>query len=245
MGEIKGEYLAWNSALGSAGSVCHCPLHTGTAGAAAQLQINPSTNCQYQFQPMQSFLRPDHATHLKEEPSPSSALSHPVGSAVLPRVLQSPGKFLLLEEFQRAEMHPGLGAEPPGRTTKDSWSNRGTGERFQTTSLYHALSSLNCTVQREPLAPYQTYFHSFCAGINNNGKSCTPFPVTLLYQLSLVFRQHDSSLFTVTLWTDPECSCSCDTAAWACSTHSCDRYSSHVLSCFWSLAIKHLLSTGK
>lgn len=80
---------------------------------------------------MQGFLRPDHATHLKEEPSPSSAPSHPMGSAVLPRVLQSPGKFLLLEEFQRAEMHPGLGAEPPGRTTKDSWAIVGLERDFK------------------------------------------------------------------------------------------------------------------
>lgn len=36
--EIKGEYIWRGSpASGSAGSVCHCPLQTGTAGAAAQL----------------------------------------------------------------------------------------------------------------------------------------------------------------------------------------------------------------
>lgn len=49
---------------------------------------------------MQNFLRPDHVIYLEEGPSPSSALMHLTSLAVLPTVLQSHGKFLLVGEFQ-------------------------------------------------------------------------------------------------------------------------------------------------
>lgn len=91
-----------------------------------------------------------------------------------------------MEEFQWAEMQsPSLLAEPP------KIHGAILGLEISKISLHHALSSLNCTVQREPSASYQTSTLSKQELIIM--ARIIPFPVPPLYQLSVIFGQNDST----------------------------------------------------
>lgn len=141
---------------------------------------------------MQDFLRPGQVANLKEGLSPSSAQTSWVGQCC-PTVLQSRGKFLLVEEFQWAEMHPGLGAEPqpPGRTTKDPWSNSGIGNFKKFLCIMHwahwiELYRGNLQLHTRLTSTLSTQELIIMARI-------IPFRVPPLYQLSLIFGQNDST----------------------------------------------------
>lgn len=194
---------------------------------------------------MHNFLSSGHVTCDKDVPSPSTALAHLRSSAAL---LHSPANVRGVPVVRRASVELQCS---PGWVWSPSLQADSQKARETVVGWERGFTTLLCVV------------HWGCCMVLGNRRNiwhCTRFTRILSIQAILTARitfpprsasvpgESDFSdrmiMFTVTLWADPGCSHQLEHRSCTCS---CDVHgqTSRVSLCFWSWAIKHLLSTGK